>query len=935
MSVDLNSKEIKKNSKGSSATKPVYLVDGSGYIFRAYYALPSLTRKSDGCPTGAVYGFCNMLQKLLSDIERAGGSGHIAILFDSSRKTFRNKIYPDYKAHRPPPPEDLIPQFQLIQDAVNKFNISSIKMDGFEADDLIASYTRKSLEEGHEVIIVSSDKDLMQLIGDGVLLHDPLKGKMIGRKEVHDKFGVYPEQVVDLQSLAGDSSDNVPGVPGIGIKTAAELLNNYQNLDNLLDNAAEIKQPKRRQNLIDYADLARISRDLVRLRDDLPIEGSIDEIKVRELNQEDLFEWLKTMEFENLANKLRLKYGQEDRYSETKTQQKNEFVRNYNEVKNIKQLNKILHDSKNIGVLAVSVELDREGGNSDNIVGIGLCTELNESWYLSFKNFSYEKDLINIIKEEKNHLTYKDIYEFCLDIFEDPSVIKITQNAKNLISFFDKFNINIVSLNDLSLISFVLGGGKYSHDLMSIAERVVSFNVSDRKKVLGSGKSAIKFSDAPSDITLEIAAGNAEAIFRVFPIFKTEILSNQLVNIYETVERPLVHILVNMERSGIKVDNQKLLTLSEEFLVRMNKAELSAYKLAGHKFNLGSPKQLGEVLFDEMNLVGGRKTKNGSWSTDADILETLSSEGYELPEVILDWRHVAKLRSTYTEALSKQINDVTGRVHTNFVMTGTATGRLASNNPNLQNIPVRSEEGRRIRQAFIAEKGNVLVSADYSQIELRLLAHIAEIKPLIKVFRDGGDVHSITASQVFDVKLENMDTEIRRNAKAINFGIIYGISPFGLSRQLRIPQTEAKQYIDSYFARYPGIKDYMDKAKIFSREHGYVMSLLGRRIYIPGILDKNHNLRSFSERASINAPLQGSAADIMKLAIIRMHKSLEKSKLRAKMVLSVHDELLFEVAESDSIDLCALVKEQMESVISLEVPLVVDTGIGQNWSEAH
>ena len=401
MSVDLNSKEIKKNSKGSSATKPVYLVDGSGYIFRAYYALPSLTRKSDGCPTGAVYGFCNMLQKLLSDIERAGGSGHIAILFDSSRKTFRNKIYPDYKAHRPPPPEDLIPQFQLIQDAVNKFNISSIKMDGFEADDLIASYTRKSLEEGHEVIIVSSDKDLMQLIGDGVLLHDPLKGKMIGRKEVHDKFGVYPEQVVDLQSLAGDSSDNVPGVPGIGIKTAAELLNNYQNLDNLLDNAAEIKQPKRRQNLIDYADLARISRDLVRLRDDLPIEGSIDEIKVRELNQEDLFEWLKTMEFENLANKLRLKYGQEDRYSETKTQPKNEFVRNYNEVKNIKQLNKILHDSKNIGVLAVSVELDREGGNSDNIVGIGLCTELNESWYLSFKNFSYEKDLINIIKEEK------------------------------------------------------------------------------------------------------------------------------------------------------------------------------------------------------------------------------------------------------------------------------------------------------------------------------------------------------------------------------------------------------------------------------------------------------------------------------------------------------------------------------------------------------
>ncbi len=955
-------------SSDSAPAAPLYLVDGSGYIFRAYHALPPLTRKRDGTPTGAVLGFCNMLAKLLADLAAQGNAGHIAVLFDAGRKTFRSDIYPEYKAHRPPPPDDLVPQFKLIRDAVRAFNLPSIEAPGFEADDLIATYARLAREAGHDVVIYSSDKDLMQLIRPGVRMHDPLKDRPIGEADVREKFGVTPAMLTDLLALTGDTSDNVPGIPGIGPKTAAELLSTYGDLESLLARAAEIKQPKRREAVQHNAEAARISRRLVALDDRVPPPASIDTFQVHEPDPHVLLPFLEDLEFSNLVTRLRTRYGVApearsprgdtgavqaapaaprarelvpvDEPSPPPPPLAGPAVRlapptRYGTIATLDALAAFADDARSSGLLGLHVESEPPEDPAGDIVGIALSARPGIAWYLPLAAASSQANLAIEGPEPEQHFALEAALDVLKPLFEDPSVLKVLHDAKGTLKILARQGVEMAPIDDTLLLSFVLGGGRDEHGLGEICDRELGSRPPPRKDMVGSGKTQITFPEVALERATAYAGAVADHVLRARDCLHRKLTSEHLVTVYETTERPLVPVLLAMENAGIRIDPEALKALSEDFGARMTAVEADVYRLAGRTFNIGSPKQLGEILFDEQKLEGGRKTKTGAWSTDADVLDQLAAEGHDLPQKILDWRLVAKLKSTYTDTLGQQIDRVTGRVHTSYLMAGAATGRLASTEPNLQNIPVRTEEGRRIRRAFVAARGHKLVSADYSQIELRLLAHVAQIDSLKEAFTKGVDIHALTASQVFGIPLAQMDRETRNRAKAINFGIIYGISAFGLARQLGIPRGDAGRYIEAYFERYPGIRAYMERAKAYAKRNGYVTTLFGRRVHVPGIHDRNAAHRAFSERASINAPLQGTAADILKRAMVRMHRALAQSRLKARMLLSVHDELLFEAPNGEVDALKVLAKKTMEGSAHLDVPLTVETGAGDNWDEAH
>ena len=926
--------------KGTNDARRVVLVDGSGYIFRAYHALPALARKSDGLPVGAVSGFCNMLNKLVDDAMADDDIGHLAVVFDTARRSFRNEIYPEYKAHRPPPPEDLVPQFPLVRDATRAFNVACVEMEGFEADDLIATYADLAVAAGHEVVIVSSDKDLMQMVGERVSMRDPMKQTVVREEQVVEKFGVGPDKVIDVQALAGDSSDNVPGVPGIGVKTAAELIGAYGDLETLLGRAGEIKQPKRRQNLLENAGLARVSRELVTLKRDVPVEDGIEALEIHPPDPDTLFAFLDEMEFVSLATRLRTKYRDAGGTAPSAGPAP-EGVGEYVAVQDEEALAVWVAVAEAEGAVAVDTETTSLDVMRATLVGVSLSVEPGKACYvpLGHTGAAGQGDLGLDAEPQDDVAPVQIPFDRAVGILkpllENPGVLKIGQNIKYDMAVFAKYGIELGPVDDTMVLSFVLEGGLHGHGMDELSERHLGIKPISYKDVAGTGKARITFDKVPLDKAVEYAAEDADVTARLHRILKPRLVSERLVGVYETIERPLVPVLVGMERAGIRVDPDKLKILGDDFDMRMSRLVEEIHGLAGREFNVGSPRQLGEVLFDEMGLPGGRKGKTGAYATGADVLEDLAALGQEIPRLVLDWRQLSKLKGTYTDALQAQIDAETGRVHTSFQMATASTGRLASTDPNLQNIPVRTEEGRKIRQAFVPADGCKFLSADYSQIELRLLAHIADIGTLKDAFRAGADIHALTASEVFGVPMEGMDPTVRRDAKAINFGIIYGISPFGLARQLAIPQKEAKAYIEAYLERYPGIRDYMETTREFARRNGYVTTLFGRRVHVPSLREKNPARRSFGERAAINAPLQGSAADIIKRAMARIPKALEREKLSARMLLQVHDELLFDVPEAEIDRTASVVKDVMEGAARLSVPLTVDTGVGDNWDEAH
>ena len=928
------------------ATAPVnkdshlYLVDASAYIFRAFHALPPLTRASDDLPIGAVSGFCNMLFKLLEDLKGDERPTHFACIFDKSSITFRNELYDQYKANRSEPPEELRPQFPLVRRAAEAFAAHAIEKEGFEADDLIATYARQAEAKGARVTIVSSDKDLMQLVSDTVLMLDTMKNKTMGREQVFEKFGVGPEKVVDIQSLAGDSVDNVPGAPGIGVKTAAQLLDEYGDLDTLLARAEEIKQPKRRQTLIDNADLIRISKQLVTLKDDVPLDVPLEDLAVQDPDPDTLINFLEEMEFRTITRRVREMMELEGTLESAQPAEDPIDRSKYICIRDFEELEEWITRATKQGYVAVDTETDSLDSIAANLVGVSLALAPNEACYIPLAHVDPDNagdgDMFGA--DPPRQIRMQDALRALKPMLEDPAVLKIGQNIKYDLSVFATHNINVAPIDDTMLLSYVLNAGKHNHGMDTLSERYLQHNTIPFKEIAGTGKSQVTFDRIALDKATEYAAEDADITLRLWQVFKPQLRTEKVMTVYETLERPLVPVLARMEQEGIKVDRDHLSRLSSDFSQRMAALEAEAYEQAGREFNIGSPKQLGEILFDEMGLEGGKKTKTGAWQTDADVLEGLAAEGHGLPRTIVDWRTLSKLRSTYTEALQAAINPDTGRVHTSYSMAVAQTGRLSSTDPNLQNIPVRTEEGRKIREAFVAEKGNVLVSADYSQIELRILAHIADIDALKDAFKEGLDIHALTASEMFDVPIEGMDPMVRRQAKAINFGIIYGISGFGLARQLGIPQSEASEYIKTYFKRFPGIRAYMDETKAFAKEHGYVTTAYGRKINLSGIKSKGPQ-RSFAERQAINAPIQGSAADIIKRAMIRMPDVLAKAGLSARMLLQVHDELVFECPEAEADKLIETVKTTMQGAagpsLQLSVPLVVDARAASNWAEAH
>ena len=928
------------------ATAPVnkdshlYLVDASAYIFRAFHALPPLTRASDDLPIGAVSGFCNMLFKLLEDLKGDERPTHFACIFDKSSITFRNELYDQYKANRSEPPEELRPQFPLVRRAAEAFAAHAIEKEGFEADDLIATYARQAEAKGARVTIVSSDKDLMQLVSDTVLMLDTMKNKTMGREQVFEKFGVGPEKVVDIQSLAGDSVDNVPGAPGIGVKTAAQLLDEYGDLDTLLARAEEIKQPKRRQTLIDNADLIRISKQLVTLKDDVPLDVPLEDLAVQDPDPDTLINFLEEMEFRTITRRVREMMELEGTLESAQPAEDPIDRSKYICIRDFEELEEWITRATKQGYVAVDTETDSLDSIAANLVGVSLALAPNEACYIPLAHVDPDNagdgDMFGA--DPPRQIRMQDALRALKPMLEDPAVLKIGQNIKYDLSVFATHNINVAPIDDTMLLSYVLNAGKHNHGMDTLSERYLQHNTIPFKEIAGTGKSQVTFDRIALDKATEYAAEDADITLRLWQVFKPQLRTEKVMTVYETLERPLVPVLARMEQEGIKVDRDHLSRLSSDFSQRMAALEAEAYEQAGREFNIGSPKQLGEILFDEMGLEGGKKTKTGAWQTDADVLEGLAAEGHGLPRTIVDWRTLSKLRSTYTEALQAAINPDTGRVHTSYSMAVAQTGRLSSTDPNLQNIPVRTEEGRKIREAFVAEKGNVLVSADYSQIELRILAHIADIDALKDAFKEGLDIHALTASEMFDVPIEGMDPMVRRQAKAINFGIIYGISGFGLARQLGIPQSEASEYIKTYFKRFPGIRAYMDETKAFAKEHGYVTTAYGRKINLSGIKSKGPQ-RSFAERQAINAPIQGSAADVIKRAMIRMPDVLAKASLSARMLLQVHDELVFECPEAEADKLIETVKTTMQGAagpsLQLSVPLVVDARAASNWAEAH
>jgi len=937
----------------------VYLVDGSGYVFRAFHALPPMTRP-DGTPVNAVYGFTTMLMKLISESD----ADCIAVIFDAARATFRNEIYPQYKAHRLEPPEELIPQFPLVREAARAFNLPAIEQGGYEADDLIATYARLAREAGAKVTIVSSDKDLMQLVRDGIEMLDPIKGRPIGPAEVAEKFGVPPEKVVDVQALAGDSVDNVPGVPGIGVKTAAQLINEYGDLEALLARAGEIKQPKRRESLQQHAEQARISKKLVLLEDHVPLEVPLAALTVHEPDHDKLVAFLKEQTFRSILARVESQAGAKPAAPQARTvtgaaSSAPEALRapsahipaaplgqNYELVQSEEALAPWIARALAAGIVAVDTETTSLDATQARLVGVSLSLEPGEArgaceaCYvpLGHKAPQHQGTLDlgeNAAREAPKQMELKRALEMLKPLLEDPTVLKIGHNIKYDMVVLARYGIAIAPIDDTMLISYVLAAGLHGHGMDELAKLHLDHDTIKYKDVTGSGKGQIGFDEVALDKACAYAAEDADVTLRLWLVLKPQLLAERLASVYETIERPLVPVIVAMERHGIKVDRAELKRLSEDFATRLAELECQIHKLAGESFNVGSPKQLGEILFERMSLAGGRKAKTGAYVTDADVLEELAAQGHDLPARVLDWRQLQKLKSTYADALVEQINPETGRVHTSYGMAIASTGRLSSTDPNLQNIPVRTEEGRRIRRAFVAETGWKLVYLDYSQIELRLLAHVADIQALERAFKEGIDIHALTASQVFGVPVEGMDPMVRRKAKAINFGIVYGISPFGLARQLGIPQAEAADYIKAYFARYPGIRDYMERTKELCRKDGYVKTAFGRRIYVRGIKDQNPARRGFAERAAINAPIQGGAADIIKRAMIRVPDALAEAGLSARMLLQVHDELVFEVREAEVEATIKAMRKVMEGAAPLKVPLVVDAGVADNWADAH
>jgi len=942
----------------------VYLIDGSGYIFRAYHAIPPLSRKSDGLPVNAVQGFCSMLNKLLREMPDDNRPTHLAVIFDKSGKTFRNDIYSEYKANRPPAPEDLVPQFGLIKQAVRAFGVPSIELEGFEADDLIATYAVQAEKAGATVRIVSSDKDLMQLVTDRIALYDSMKDKEIGHDQVVEKFGVGPNKVVEVQALAGDSSDNVPGVPGIGVKTAALLINEYGDLETLLERAGEIKQPKRRENLIEFADLARVSRRLVQLDEAVELDAELEEFGVSKADPEKLIGFLKTMEFNALTRRIA---GECDVNSAEIEPLAVEIVGweapaetpgdkslpstadlpdlsaipfdpdSYETVRTIEALQGWIAAAYERGIICFDTETTGLDAMQAELVGVALATAPGKACYIPLQHrsddgFAFDGPISEQIKLDEALAVLKPM-------LEDPSILKIAQNFKYDYLILKRYGIEVTSFDDTMLLSYALDSGLGHHGMDELAKRHLDHAPIPFKEIAGSGKSAITFDLVPIEQATRYAAEDADVTLRLWQMLKPRLASEHRAVVYETLERPLVPVLAQMESEGIKVDRAALARLSGEFAVTAAGLEEEIHQLAGEKFNPGSPKQLGDILYGTLGIEGGKKTATGAWSTNSQVLEDLARDGVDLARKILDWRQVAKLKSTYSDALPHHINPNTGRVHTSYSMAATSTGRLASTDPNLQNIPVRSESGRQIRQAFVADKGNKLVSADYSQIELRIMAHVADIPQLKKAFAEGLDIHAMTASEMFGVPIKDMDPMIRRQAKAINFGIIYGISGFGLANQLNISRTEANAYIKTYFERFPRIRDYMDDTKAFAKENGYVETVFGRRCHFPRMTSSNPSERSFQERAAINAPIQGSAADVIRRAMIQMPAALDQAGVSARMLLQVHDELIFEVAEENVEALIKTVTKTMENApqpaLSLSVPLTVDARAADNWDEAH
>ncbi|MEP5757744.1 MAG: DNA polymerase I [Litoreibacter sp.] len=919
----------------------LHLIDGSAFIFRAFHALPPLTRKSDGLPIGAVSGFCNMLQRYV-DGNVGTDVTHVAVIFDKGSHTFRNDMYDQYKANRDAMPEDLRPQMPLTRDATRAFNIACEEIEGYEADDIIATLAVQARDLGGRCTIISSDKDLMQLVGGGVEMFDAMKNKTIDTDGVHEKFGVGPERVVDVQALAGDSVDNVPGAPGIGIKTAALLINEYGTLEELLDRAAEIKQPKRRESLINNRAQIELSKRLVQLDENTPLDFTIDSLEVKDPEPEKLLNFLAEMEFRTLTKRVADKLGAEAPVIEDAPQaavdapeQPSIAEAKYEAVRDAPALQTWIDTIYTRGWVAVDTETTGLDDMVVDLVGVSLCVNAGHACYIPLAHKQGGDDLFGSEELADGQMDFDEALKMLKPVLEDDSIIKIGQNMKYDAKILSRYGIDINPIDDTMLLSYALHAGLHNHSMDSLSERYLGHTPIPIKSLLGSGKSAITFDRVPVDDAINYAAEDADITLRLWQLFKPQLHAKQVTTVYETMERPLVPVLAQMERNGIKVDRDTLSRMSNAFAQKMAGLEADIHELAGQSFNVGSPKQLGEILFDKLELPGGKKGKTGAYSTGVDILEDLATE-HDLPRRVLDWRQLSKLKSTYTDALQNHINPDTGRVHTSYSIAGANTGRLASTDPNLQNIPVRSEEGRRIREAFIAEEGNTLISLDYSQIELRILAHVADIDALKQAFKDGHDIHAMTASEMFDVPLNEMTPDVRRQAKAINFGVIYGISGFGLARNLRIPRSEAQGFIDRYFERFPGIKDYMDDTIKFAKEHSYVQTLFGRKINTPEINAKGPGA-GFAKRAAINAPIQGTAADVIRRAMIRMPAAI--SHLPAKMLLQVHDELIFEVPEDSVEETIDVVRGVMEGAsdpaVRLDVPLIVDAGQGRSWAEAH
>ncbi len=919
------------------STDHFYLIDGSGYIFRAYYALPPLSRKSDGMPTGAVSGFCNMLFKLLEDSksnENKNKPTHFAVIFDSARKNFRNEIYSDYKANRSDAPDDLIPQFDFIRKSVEAFNLPSIELINYEADDLIATYSEQILKEGAKVTIISSDKDLMQLYRKNVRIYDPMKNKFISNEDINNKFGVNPDKVIDVQSLAGDSSDNVPGVPGIGIKTAAELINEYGNLENLLKNAEKIRQNKRRETLIENKDKAIISKKLVTLKKDVPVKNKISEFELKDIDKDKLYEFLREMEFNRLLSSVISTYGDINFSKNTESIKVEEnkskiSKKNYELIQKEEDLDKWLFEAEEKGEIAIDTETSSLDPHQANLVGISLSTEIGKACYIP----------IGHIKEQ--NFEEKKIIKKIKPILEDRSIKKIGQNIKFDYIILHHRGIKMNSMEDTMLMSYVLDAGKNRHNMDTLSKIHLDHKTIAFKDLVGSGKKQINFSEVKINIAKDYAAEDADITYRLYKIFSKNLKSEKLMNIYEIFEKPLIKILALMEIYGIKVDQKFLQVLSNKFEKKTNNLQKEIYKIAKKEFKIGSTKQLGEVMYNEMKISSLKKTKKGSFATSAQVLEDLAFKGHKLPKLVLDWRQVTKLKNTYSDSLQEHINPNTKRVHTSFLLAATSTGRLASSDPNLQNIPIKSDDGKEIRKTFVAEKNNKLISADYNQIEMRILADLADVKELKKAFQNREDIHSLTASQVFNLDIRKVDSDMRRKAKAINFGIIYGISQYGLAKQIGVSNSEAEDFLTAYFLKFPEIKSYMDSTIKFCRKSGYVSNIFGRRTHITGINDKNFNIRNFQERAAINAPIQGSASEIMRIAMIRLNNKLKEIKeLRCKMLLQIHDELIFEVNKDDVKKYSKVIQDEMSSVKdsdlhSFSIPLLVDVNVGDNWGDLH